>query len=111
MARAARDVVFVDGVRTPFGKAGPTGLYAETKQGVSNPIRQPLKIAVRDAVRAPDDGSSCRMALTDVPIEECVRTLQRLGYHGAITVEHEPETFDPTDDLRAMRAQLEGWLA
>jgi acetyl-CoA acyltransferase len=24
-------VVFVDGVRTPFGKAGPTGLYAETR--------------------------------------------------------------------------------
>ena len=31
MARTARDVVFVDGVRTPFGKAGPHGLYAETR--------------------------------------------------------------------------------
>jgi acetyl-CoA acyltransferase len=31
MARTARDVVFVDGVRTPFGKAGPTGQYAETR--------------------------------------------------------------------------------
>src|ERR671910_3203872 len=29
--RPVRDVVFVDGVRTPFGKAGPTGLYAETR--------------------------------------------------------------------------------
>jgi len=29
--RIARDVVFVDGVRTPFGKAGPNGLYAETR--------------------------------------------------------------------------------
>jgi len=29
--RTARDVVFVDGVRTPFGKAGPTGLFAETR--------------------------------------------------------------------------------
>src|ERR1700690_794050 len=27
----ARDVVFVDGVRTPFGKAGPKGLYAQTR--------------------------------------------------------------------------------
>ncbi|QAY62831.1 thiolase family protein [Xylanimonas allomyrinae] len=26
-----RDVVFVDGVRTPFGKARPDGLYAETR--------------------------------------------------------------------------------
>ncbi len=31
MPRTVRDVVFVDGVRTPFGKAGETGLYAETR--------------------------------------------------------------------------------
>ena len=31
MPRIARDVVFVDGVRTPFGKAGPKGQYAETR--------------------------------------------------------------------------------
>ncbi|HEV7932147.1 MAG TPA: acetyl-CoA C-acyltransferase [Actinomadura sp.] len=31
MPRTARDVVFVDGVRTPFGKAGPKGVYAETR--------------------------------------------------------------------------------
>ena len=38
----------------------------------------------------------------------CVQ--QRIGYDGAISVEHEPETFDPTNDLRAMREQLEEWL-
>jgi acetyl-CoA acyltransferase len=27
----ARDVVFVEGVRTPFGKAGPKGIYAQTR--------------------------------------------------------------------------------
>ena len=31
MPRTLRDVVFVDGVRTPFGKAGPKGIYAETR--------------------------------------------------------------------------------
>jgi acetyl-CoA acyltransferase len=30
-ARTVRNVVFVDGVRTPFGKAGPKGIYAETR--------------------------------------------------------------------------------
>src|SRR5699024_1948184 len=30
VSRTARDVVFVDGVRTPFGKSGK-GLYAETR--------------------------------------------------------------------------------
>jgi acetyl-CoA acetyltransferases len=29
--RTIRDVVFVDGVRTPFGKAGPKGIYHETR--------------------------------------------------------------------------------
>jgi len=29
--RTLRDVVFVDGVRTPFGKAGDKGLYAQTR--------------------------------------------------------------------------------
>lgn len=31
MARTLREVVFVDGVRTPFGKAGPKGIYAGTR--------------------------------------------------------------------------------
>src|SRR3954464_1450112 len=31
MSRSLREVVFVDGVRTPFGKAGPTGIYAQTR--------------------------------------------------------------------------------
>ena len=29
--RAIREVVFVDGARTPFGKAGAKGIYAETR--------------------------------------------------------------------------------
>ena len=31
MPRQIRDVVFVDGVRTPFGKAGEKGMYAQTR--------------------------------------------------------------------------------
>ncbi len=31
MPRSSREVVFIDGVRTPFGKANPTGLYAQTR--------------------------------------------------------------------------------
>ncbi len=31
MSRALREVVFVDGVRTPFGKAGEAGMYAQTR--------------------------------------------------------------------------------
>ncbi len=31
MSKAEREIVFVDGVRTPFGKAGPHGLYTHTR--------------------------------------------------------------------------------
>lgn len=31
MPRSVQDVVYVDGVRTPFGKAGPKGIYHETR--------------------------------------------------------------------------------
>jgi acetyl-CoA acyltransferase len=31
LSRSLREVVFVDGVRTPFGKAGPKGMYAQTR--------------------------------------------------------------------------------
>src|SRR5256885_14484061 len=31
MSRSLREVVFVDGVRTPFGRAGPKGIYAEPR--------------------------------------------------------------------------------
>nr|WP_206323266.1 acetyl-CoA C-acyltransferase [Streptomyces sp. HNM0574] len=43
--RTARDVVFVDGVRTPFGKAGPKGIYHETRADdlVVNCIRELLR--------------------------------------------------------------------
>lgn len=42
---AVRDVVFVDGVRTPFGKASSKGLYAETRADdmIVNVIRELLR--------------------------------------------------------------------
>jgi L-ribulose-5-phosphate 3-epimerase len=54
---------------------------------------------------------TCRWGDGIVPIESCVRALQRLGYTGALAVEHEPETYDPSEDCRAMLAELRGWLA
>ena len=39
-----------------------------------------------------------------------MRALDRVGYGGAYSVEHEPEDHDPSEECRAMREQLEGWL-
>ena len=44
MPRTLREVVFVEGVRTPFGKAGDKGMYAQTRADdlVVNCIRELL---------------------------------------------------------------------
>jgi len=70
-----------------------------------------LHVHLKD-VRAPGEPhETCRWGEGIVPVRECVDTLRRIGYGGAIAVEHEPETFDPSADVRSMRAELEGWLA
>src|SRR5882757_9638569 len=44
-AAVSSNVVFVDGLRTPFGKAGKTGIYAETRADdlIVNVIRELLR--------------------------------------------------------------------
>jgi sugar phosphate isomerase/epimerase len=67
-------------------------------------------VHLKDVVSLGEPHETCRWGEGIVPVERCVRALQRLGYAGAIAVEHEPETFDPTDGVRAMHAELEAWL-
>jgi sugar phosphate isomerase/epimerase len=54
---------------------------------------------------------TCRYGAGVVDIEGCVRALESMGYADAISIEHEPETHDPTDEIRVMREQVLGWLA
>ena len=63
MPRIARDVVFVDGVRTPFGKAGPNGLFAETRADdmIVSVIRELLR---RNPALAPERIGEVAVAAT-----------------------------------------------
>jgi sugar phosphate isomerase/epimerase len=36
--------------------------------------------------------------------------LQEIGYSGPITVEHEPEYYDPTREIAESLRMLKGWL-
>lgn len=62
-------------------------------------------------VREAGGHNTCRFGEGVVPIEGCVRTLREIGYGGAISIEHEPEQFDPTADVRASLRLLQEWLA
>jgi sugar phosphate isomerase/epimerase len=70
-----------------------------------------LHVHLKDVLHEGEPHETCRWGEGVVDVEGCVRALQRSGYGGAISIEHEPETFDPSEDVRAMREQLEGWLA
>jgi sugar phosphate isomerase/epimerase len=70
-----------------------------------------LHVHLKDVRALGEPHDTCPWGKGIVPVEECVRTLGRIGYTGAIAIEHEPGTSDPGDDLRAMRDQLEGWLS
>lgn len=61
-------------------------------------------------VRAVGAHETCRFGAGIVPIEACAQTLKRIGYSGPISIEHEPEHFDPTEDVKASLEMLKGWL-
>ncbi len=61
------------------------------------------------AVGEPHD--TCVWGEGVVDVEACVRALQRTGYDGALTIEHEPEDHDPSDEIVELRTRLEAWLA
>jgi sugar phosphate isomerase/epimerase len=98
-----------------FGATVDTGWWGTQGYDAARAIEElgdhVLHVHLKDVLALDEPHETCRWGEGIVPIEECVRALQGLGYTGAVTVEHEPETFDPTEDVRAMREQLEGWLA
>ncbi len=68
-----------------------------------------LHVHLKD-VKAPGGHETCRYESGCVGIAACVQTLKDIGYTGAISIEHEPEHFDPTEDVIASFAALKGWL-
>lgn len=53
---------------------------------------------------------TCRYGQGVVRVERCVRLLREIGYNGAISIEHEPELFDPTEDCVAGFQMVRSWL-
>lgn len=49
---------------------------------------------------------TCRFGQGVVPITRCIQLLKQRGYQGPLAIEHEPNTFDPTEDCVAMRQMV-----
>jgi sugar phosphate isomerase/epimerase len=103
-----------DGAGGRIGTAIDTGWWATQGFDASRAIEElaghMLHIHLKD-VRAAGGHDTCCYGEGVVPLRECVRVANQAGYDGAISIEHEPETYDPRDECVASRQLLEGWLA
>ncbi len=52
---------------------------------------------------------TCRAGDGIVPLRAVVEHLRSIGFRGSIGVEHEPETFDPSAEIRESRERIEQW--
>lgn len=54
---------------------------------------------------------TCALGEGIVPVEAVVKELRRRGFRGSIGIEHEPEEFDPSDEIKTGLARAEKWWA
>lgn len=112
-ARALLDKIGVGGAGV-LGAALDTGCFATLGYDAALAVTELagclVHVHLRD-VLAPGSPVSCRFGHGCVPLEACVRSLRQIGYAGPLSIEHNPEDFDPTEDCRASLALLRAWLA
>jgi L-ribulose-5-phosphate 3-epimerase len=69
-----------------------------------------LHVHLKD-VREVGEHRTCRLGDGIVPIERCIRALERIRYEGAVSIEHEPEDRDPSDEIRDSVRIVRGAMA
>jgi sugar phosphate isomerase/epimerase len=103
-----------DSARGRIGAAVDTGWFVTVGVDPVAALRQLqghiMHVHLKD-VRAAGDHETCRFGEGVVPVEKCVRELQRQGYRGPLAIEDEPETYDPTEDCVADLAMVRQWLS
>ncbi len=52
---------------------------------------------------------TCRLGEGKLPLQEFVSLLKQSGFRGPISLEHEPELYDPREEIRASRETIKRW--
>ncbi|MCU0512079.1 MAG: sugar phosphate isomerase/epimerase [Anaerolineae bacterium] len=104
-----------DGGGGTIGTAMDTGWYGTQGYDAAQAVRDLgpevlFHVHLKD-VRAAGAHETCRLGTGVVPVAQCVQALRQMGYAGAYSIEHEPELFDPTEDVIASLTLLKGWLS
>ena len=98
-----------------FGATVDTGWWGtqgyDAPRAIDELAEHVLHVHLKDVRAVGEPHETCPWGEGIVDIEACVRALQRSGYRGAFTIEHEPEDHDPSDEIVELRTRLEGWLA
>lgn len=87
-----------------MGVAIDTGWFGTQGYNAADAIRQigpRLKHVHLKDILAAGSHHTCALGQGVVPIAECITALKTIGYAGAISLEHEPESYDPRPDCRA----------
>ncbi len=95
------------GVTVDTGWFGTAGLNAvEVIETLGSHI---VHVHLKD-VLAQGSHVTCGFGQGCVDVAGCVQALQRIGYRGGLSVEHEPEDHDPSEECRASLALLRTYL-
>ncbi len=104
-----------DGGEGTIGACVDTGWFGtqgyDAAQAIEKLNGQLFHIHLKDVLHVGEPHDTCRFGQGIVPVAACVQTLKRLGYQGGISVEHEPDLYDPTEDCKAGLAMVEQWLS
>lgn len=103
-----------DGAGGLIGAAIDTGWWGTQGVDAADAIRKigphVLHVHLKDilAVGAHD---TCELGAGIIDIEDCIAAIAEIGFDGPISIEHEPEHYDPVPEVVASRVMVEGSLA
>jgi L-ribulose-5-phosphate 3-epimerase len=109
LERIGRDLDSHIGATVDTGWFGTQGYDAASAIEELGP--RVVHVHLKDVEHAGEPHRTAAFGAGVVPLRACVDALRRNGYRGAISIEHEPEEGDPSDDVARARRLLEEWLA
>lgn len=97
-----------------IGAAVDTGWWATQGADAADAIRRlgehVMHVHIKD-IRAAGAHDTCGLGDGIVDIRDCLAAMGEIGFDGPISIEHEPEHYDPMPEVTASKARLDEWLA
>ncbi|WP_369745428.1 sugar phosphate isomerase/epimerase family protein [Paenarthrobacter sp. AMU7] len=97
-----------------LGTAVDTGWWGTQGYSAADAIRE-LGATVKHVhlkdIKAEGAHESCALGDGVVPIEGCLKEMAAMGYNGPVSIEHEPDTYDPTPEVIESKRRVLAWTS